>query len=169
MIRVAKPAFLALTIMSLSTNAGESHAQSVAYHVHGTGVYSPITGDYGGEGVGTHLGAHTFSSNVATTPTADPLVFKWYSTVPQETIAANGDKLFFTASGEVHLIPLDVSFTTFSAVWTGDFVIVGGTGRFANARPAAQPLRVIAINDPFTFSEPEWTFAWELSGRIVLH
>jgi hypothetical protein len=168
MIRIAKLVLLALTVMTLSTTASESHAQSVAYDTHGTGVYSPITGIYSGAGVGTHLGAHTFLGNVATSPTATPGVFNFHSTVPQETIAANGDKLYFNTSGQVQLIPLDATFTTFSAIWTGDFVVVGGTGRFANAGPASQPLQVVAINDPFTFSEPEWTFTWKLSGRIVL-
>ena len=67
------------------------------------------------------------------------MVFNWYSTALQETIAANGDQLYFSASGQVQLIPLAIP-GTFSAIWTGDFVVVGGTGRFANAGPAAQPL-----------------------------
>jgi hypothetical protein len=154
--------------MAFSSTASESQGQSVAYDTHGTGVYSPITGGYSGSGVGTHLGAHTFSGNVAVAPTASPLVFSWYSTAPQETIAANGDKLYFSASGQVQLILLATP-GTFSAIWTGDFVVVGGTGRFAHAGPAAQPLQGVAINDPFTLVDPEWTFTWKLSGRIVLH
>jgi hypothetical protein len=169
MFRMPQQAMLILAVVTLATTAGESQAQSVAYKTHGTGVYSPITGAYSGSGEGTHLGAHTFFGNVATSPTDNPLVFNFFSTAPQETIGANGDKLYFTSSGQVTLIPLDATFTTFSAIWTGDFVLVGGTGRFANAGPAAQPLRVIAINDPFSLSDPEWSFTWELSGRIVLH
>jgi hypothetical protein len=146
----------------------ESLAQTVAYKTSGTGVYSPLTGDYSGAGVGTRLGAHAFFGNIATSPTANPLVFDFYSTVDQETIAANGDKVFFSFSGQVTLIPLDATFTTFSAVWTGEFVVQGGTGRFANAKPAAEPLKVIATNDPFTFADPEWSFSWQLSGEIKL-
>lgn len=143
-----------------------AHGQTVAYRAFGTGFYSPVNGDYGGVGRGTHLGRHDFLGNVQTAPTANPFVFTWSLVGTQETTAANGDKLFFQASGEVELIPLDETFTTFSAVWTGDFVIDSGTGRFANAKPAAEPLRVIAVNDPFTFADPTWTFNWRLSGRI---
>jgi len=168
MTRTVQRAMLALTVLFLATTASKSLAQSVAYETHGTGVYSPVTGNYGGSGVGTHLGEHNFFGNVAVSPTDHPLVFNFYSTAPQETIGSNGDKLFFSTSGQVTLIPLDATFTTWSAIWTGDFVVEGGTGRFANAMPAAQPLRVVAINDPFTFLDPEWSFSWEVSGRIVL-
>jgi hypothetical protein len=169
MNRTPQRAVLALAAMILSTLVSESLAQSVAYKTHGTGVYTPTTGDYSGPGVGTHLGAHTYFGNIITSPTDNPFVFNFQSTVPQETIAASGDKLYFSSTGQVELIPLDGTFTTFSAIWTGEFVVVGGTGRFSGAKPDAQPLQVVAINDPFTFSDPEWTFSWELSGRIVLH
>lgn len=168
MLQLRWPSLVLATLM-LCIAARESSAQSVAYYTHGTGIYSPVTGDYGGPGVGTHLGRHTFFGNVLTSPTANPFVFDFFLTVPQETVAANGDKLFFSGGGEVELIPLDNTFTTFSAVWTGDFVVEGGTGRFASAGPADEPLRVEAINDPFTFSDLEWSFSWKLTGRIMLH
>src|SRR5262249_53360539 len=139
------------------------------YRTHGTGSYSPGTFGYGGVGVGPHLGRHTFAGVVATSPTANnPLVFDFSLMVPQETVAANGDKLFFSGSGQVEFIPLDDTFTTFVAIWEGDFVVVGGTGRFAGAQPADEPLRVVAINDPFSLLDPVWSFSWELTGRIVL-
>ena len=168
-----KPMFrwsaLILSTLILSAAARESAAQSVAYRAHGTGSYSPVNFDYGGVGVGIHLGKHTFLGMVATSPTEDnPLVFDFSLTVPQETEAANGDKLFFTGSGQVTLIPLDATLTTFMARWEGDFVVVGGTGRFAGAKPADEPLRVLAINDPFRLSDLVWSFSWELTGRIVL-
>jgi hypothetical protein len=162
-------ATVVLTITTLSATARGSLAQTVPYKTSGTGVYSPSTGDYSGSGVGTFLGKHTFFGNVAITPTGNPLVFDFQGTVPQETIAANGDMIFFSLSGQVELIPLNSTFTTFSAIWTGEFVVDGGTGRFANSRPAAQPLAVIAINDPFTFADPVWTFSWELDGSTELH
>ena len=158
-----------LIVATLLFGAAETaRAQTVPYKASGTGVFSPITGDYGGTGNATHLGKHTFLGNVTSSPTANPLVFAWQSTVPQETIAANGDKIFFRASGLLELIPLDETFTMFYAIWTGEFVVEGGTGRFANVKPGARPLSVIAINDPFTFLDPEWTFTWELNGKIKL-
>src|SRR4051794_23576814 len=169
MMRTTRRTLIILTVVALSASARESLAQIVPYKASGTGTYSPITGDYGGSGVGTHMGLHTFLGNVAIAPTANPLVFDFHGTAPQKTIAADGDLLFFEFSGQVELIPLDPTFTTFSAIWTGDFVVVGGTGRFATAGPAVKPLQVIAINDPFTFTDLEWSFSWELTGKIRLH
>jgi len=76
--------------------------------------------------VGALLGKHTIFGNVSTTPTGNPLMYDFQSTAPQETIAANGDMIFFTSSGQVELIP--IGGTYFSAIWTGEFVAVGGTG-----------------------------------------
>jgi hypothetical protein len=162
------PALIFSTLI-LSVAARESGAQSVPYRAHGTGSYSPAHGDYGGVGVGIHLGKHTFLGKVATSPTTtDPLVFDFVLTDPQETVAANGDTLLFGGSGQVTLILLDATSMTFMAVWEGDFVVVGGTGRFAGARPADEPLRVLAINAPFSLFDPVWSFSWELTGRIVV-
>jgi hypothetical protein len=169
MIGMRRLAMVILTVMTLSATVRESFAQTVPYKASGTGVYSPTSGHYSGSGVATHLGKHKFLGNIATFPTDNPLVFDFVGTVPQTTIAANGDTIFFSLSGQVELIPLDSTFTTFSAKWTGEFVVVGGTGRFANVGPAAQPLQVIAINDPFTLADPAWTFSWELDGSIELH
>lgn len=166
MTRMRQLTTVILSIAILSATIRESLAQTVPYKTKGTGIYSPVTGDYSGSGTGTHMGAHTFFGNIAISPTANPFVFDFHSTVDQTTIAANGDILFFSVSGQVELVPLDSTFTTFSAIWTGDFVVTGGTGRFAGAKPASQPLAVIAINDPFTFADPQWSFSWTLTGQI---
>jgi hypothetical protein len=158
-----------IVLVSLSAAARELSGQTVPHKGSGTGVYSPISGDYSGSGVATHLGKNTFFGNVAVSPTADPLVYGWQSTEFQETIGANGDTILFSLSGQVQLIPLDSSFTTFSAIWSGEVVVQGGTGRFSNVGPGTQPLKLIAINDPFTFADPEWTFSWTLDGTITLH
>ena len=143
----------------------DSDDDSVPYEGSGTGVYYESTGDYTGSGTGTPLGYHTFVGNVITIPTADPLVFKFHSTTPQETTSAQG-KIFFSSSGTIVLTPVDQ--THFVAKWTGDFVVLGGTGVYANARPAEHPLKVVAINDKFSFQDPFWSFSWTLTGRIVL-
>jgi hypothetical protein len=104
MMHISRWPFLVLATLILNAAASESGAQSVAYQAHGTGSYSPATGDYGGLGVGTHLGRQTFSGNVATSPTANRLVFNFFLTVPQETVAANGDTLLFSGTGQVQLI-----------------------------------------------------------------
>src|SRR5262249_53282207 len=98
----------------------------------------------------------------------NPFVYDFHSTAPQVTIAASGDRLYFDFTGQVTLIPLDATLTRFTAIWEADYV-VGGTGRFAHAAPAAGPVKAIAINDPFTRADPIWTFTWTLDGRIRLH
>src|SRR4051812_13846063 len=100
-----KPMFrwpaLVLSILIVSAAPRESEAQSVAYHTHGTGSYSPGSGDYGGVGVGTHLGRHTFSGRVAVSGPPNSPILDFVLTDPQQTVAANGDTLFFSGSGRV--------------------------------------------------------------------
>jgi hypothetical protein len=167
MKRIRSFAGLCLTF-ALVAGGQTASAQTVAYQAFGTGSFSPASGDYGGAGLGTHLGKQTYAGNVAVFPTAHPLVFDWALTAPQESVSADGDKVFFAAFGTVELIPLDATFTVFSAVWTGDFIVVGGTGRFANVQPADEPLAIVAVNDPFLLTDPVWTFAWTLEGEIRL-
>jgi hypothetical protein len=172
MIHMFRWTILALVPLILGVAARESSAQSVAYRTHGTGLYSPFAGNYEGPGVGTHLGRHTFVGNVATMfvgvmPDGSLLFeFEISEDDPQLTVAADGSTLLFSASGHVLMMAIDDEFYT--AVWEGDFVVEGGTGRFANARPAEEPLRVVAINDPFRLTDPAWPFTWELTGRIRL-
>lgn len=159
---------LNLVTLILTAAASDSQAQTVAYRAHGTGRYSPLpTGEYDGRGVGGPLGRHNLFGDVVTLSTADPLVYYFY--VPlQQTIGANGDTLLFSGTGRVTLIPIDATWTTFTAVWEGDFIVEGGTGRFARAKPANEPLHIVAVNDPFALSDPERPFSWTLTGRIVL-
>ena len=138
------------------------------YKARGTEAsYNPVTGYYSGTGQATHLGHITFSGDVTIAPTPDRLVYTFESNGPTTTVAANGDAIFFTTSGTVQLFTLDG--ITFTAIWSGEFVVVGGTGRFAKVGPGPQPLQVVAINDPFTFTDPEWTFSWTIDGSIMLH
>lgn len=158
---------LMVAVCQLAFLADQSWGQTVVYDGQGDGWYSPATGDYGGTGEATHLGNHTILGNVETIPTS-LLTAIWYSTTPQETVAADGSILYFDAVGTVELIPLDNTFTTFSAIWTGEFKVAGGTGRFANVQPADEPLKVEAINAPFTLTDTVWDFAWTLEGQIKL-
>jgi hypothetical protein len=172
----------ALALVALVAGS-QGIAQTVPDEASGMGYYRLLTllgGIYGGGGTGTHLGAQTFLGNVTLTPivvdpttdppTVNPLKFDFsiLPTDPQETVAANGGKIYFSGAGEVDLIPQHETFTVFSAVWLGHFKVEGGTGRFVNAGPGPQPLDVIAINDPFTFADPVWSFDWELKGKLRL-
>jgi hypothetical protein len=159
----------AVVLLALGAGVHDLDAHEVPYKTKGTGSYAPATGDFGGTGTGAPMGKHTFSGNVMVTPTTDPLVFNWILTAPQQTVAANGDMIYFSGSGQVELTPLDSTFTTFTAIWSGQYEVVGGTGRFANVAPGDQPLQVTATNDPFELSDPEWTFSWTVEGTISLH
>ncbi len=149
---------------------GSAYGQLVPYKSQGTGIYEPGTGNYGGAGIGRLLGRHSLAGSVIASPTDNPLVFVFsiLSSNPQETIAANGDKIYFSATGQVQLIPLEETFTVFSAVWSGEFVVEGGTGQFASIKPGPQPLKVVAVNNPFTFADPQWSFNWTLDGFVRL-
>jgi hypothetical protein len=158
----------AVVLVALAGGIRESSAQEVPYKSKGTGIYSPGNGNFSGTGTGTHMGNLTFSGNVMTTSTANPLVFNFSLTAPQQTVAANGDMIYFIGSGQVQLFPLDSTFTTFTAFWSGQYEVVGGTGRFANVAPGEEPLEVTATNDPFALTDPEWTFSWTVDGTILL-
>jgi hypothetical protein len=78
------------------------------YKTSGTGVYNPATGDYGGNGTGTHVGAHTFQGNVSTTPTAHPLIFDFVIPCWGATAWGHGDtgtQHLLTAGGSLGNLP----------------------------------------------------------------
>jgi hypothetical protein len=160
----ASALLIAAAIMGCIPNFAQ--AQVVPFKSKGTGIYSPWTGEETARGTGTHAGAIVGFGKVAVTPTG-PLTATFESTVPHVLEAADGSRLLFDFSGEVELIPLTPDFSLFTAVWTGDFVLIGGTGRFANTS-ASEPLTMVAVNNPFSLLDPEWTFAWTLDGRIRL-
>jgi hypothetical protein len=149
--------------------ACSAQAQIVPYETRGQGAqFDTATGMYWGTGNGTLMGRHSFAGSIIPTDLSNPLVVPFQSVVPQETVAANGDKLYFDVVGVVHYIPLEPTFTYWTAVWEAEFTVVGGTGRFRNAQPADQPLTTVAVNDPFTLTDPVLTFSWTVSGHIRL-
>ena len=168
-----------VAIIILTASARDSFAQTVPYKTMGkNAVYTPSTGDYGGFGVGTHMGKHSFFGNVTVKPDPNepnnPLKGTFMTTpdTVQEVTAADGSKFFSKFSGKVQLkfmgVVPNTTIPIFTARWEGQFVVVGGTGRFANVKPAAQPLQVIAVNHPFTFLDQQWYFDWEIDGQIIM-
>lgn len=174
MINIQKLFFLLATVATLSLACHTAHSQVVPYHASGEGFYQPVDGDYGGNGNATHLGEHSFFGQVIVgeepVDPGNPLLFPFeiLPEDPQVTVAADGSELHFSGQGLVQLIPLNATFTEFGAIWFGEFHVEGGTGRFAQSGPGPEPLSVTAINDPFTFLDPVWTFDWSLSGEIRL-
>ena len=145
-----------------------SNAQIVPYRVTGTGGVDPVTGDFGGTSKGLHLGKFTFSGN-ALVVGLDPLNgdFEGTWTAVDTQVAANRDELHLVGNGTITLIPLVG--TMFEAVWSGEWTVTGGTGRFKNAGPGPEPIQMVAVNDPFDIvSDPIWYFSYEKVGEFDL-
>lgn len=144
-------------------------AQVVPFQARGENAqYSSLTGTYAGGGQGTHVGRHANQGRVRlpTIPTGNPLQFLWTTAEPHVITAADGSTISLTGGGLVQLIPLDDGL--FSAVWKANFVVQGGTGRFANVGPGNGPIVIEAINNPFSLDDPIWTFSWTINGTIDL-
>lgn len=162
-----------VAILILSLMSQVSDAQVVPFVSSGTNnVFTPTLDEFGGsgpfEGFGqtSHMG-RTFGSGFAMFSTPDEdLVSIWTANI--EIVAANGDILCLEGGGEIQLMTMDG--ITFTAVWTGEFIVseTGSTGRFENASTGSAPLQVMAVNDPFTFVDPEWFFDYSIVGDIDL-
>jgi len=86
-----------------------------------------------GGGNATHLGKFTtvmtFCMNFNE---GDPENFGKYWAVDGKFIAANGDELYFTVSGQVLFFPQGTN-PDYLAYFDDEFILLGGTGRFAGA------------------------------------
>ena len=158
-----------LSVVSLLMIDQACLGQVVPFRASGeNAIYSPASGETSGPGKATHMG-RVFGSGVAA-PGVDlgNGLFEWSAT-NYSLQAANGDEIFMEGGGLVQFIPIQGSL--FFAVWTGDFNVTGGTGRFSSVKAAAEPIQVTAINNPFTFPPAEediWTYSWSLDGQIDL-
>jgi hypothetical protein len=154
------------SLVTLLPQVGQ--AQMVPFHAEGEmAEYSPVTGEYTGGGRGTHIGDHMNTGQVGSiVPTGNPGEFFWVTAEPHIITAADGSTISLVGVGVVQLIPLGND--EFSAIWSAEFVVQGGTGRFANVKPGDGPIAVEAINDPFFLNDPVWTFSWTFDGTINL-
>jgi len=167
-----KNTLLALSIVTLFVIAGQTaHAQVVPFKASGDdATYNPDPKSLETLGLGkaTHMGKIVGSGVAEPGEELGPGLFAW-SALDYQLTAKNGDTIFLTGGGVVQFVPIEGDL--FFAVWTGEFTVTGGNGRFCNVGPAAEPLQVTAINNPFTFPAAEgdiWTYDWEISGQIDL-
>ena len=154
-----------------------SFAQNVPFKASGIeAIYNTATAETSGPGTATHMGKISGAGRAIPGKAVDeensPGLFYW-AAVDYSITAANGDKIFLNGGGTVQFIPIAGS--TFFAVWSGEFNVEGGTGRFANVGPAAEPISVVATNDPFELDAVGaplpgaiWTYSWMLNGEIDL-
>jgi hypothetical protein len=168
-----------LAIVALCT-AAPAAAQVVPYRVWGTGIYKPnvvpidgciASGPFSGPSQGLHMGRvayEGFACFPSELNTGSTTSFIW--TADDVQVAANGDELHLHGMGtwtpEVVGLDEETGEPILTAVWDGEWIIVGGTGRFANARSVS--IRMIAKNLPFKYSDPEWEFTYEKVGQIDL-
>ncbi len=167
MKRIQLLAIAMIAVLGFGLNQTLS-AQIVPYQVSGTGGVNPVTGDFGGTSKGLHLGKFTYIGN-ALVVGLDPLIgdFEGTWTASDTQVAANGDELHLVGEGTITLIPLGG--TMFGAVWSGDWTVTGGTGRFENAGPGPDPIHMVAVNDPFDIAiDPIWYFSYEKFGKFDL-
>lgn len=150
-------------LLTLAFLTRQSDAQVVPYRVVGTGGINAVTGEFGGPSIGRHMGRMTYTGTSVTVPDAnDPFLLHY--TASDVQVAADGSELHLSGIGTVTLIPLGGNL--FSAEWDGDWTIVGGTKRFANASGTVQ-LR--AVNEPFDIvNDLVWYYSYEKTGEFDL-
>jgi hypothetical protein len=162
-----------LVALLLLGNSPVNADEKVPTTAVGTGVYCPTTGYMFGSGDGTPFGKSIYSGYIETDDPdpSTPLTLTFQNAgrgtkneILQETIAEDGSTLSFRFHGDVEIIPLD-ALGNFTALWEGEWEIVRGTGRMRNAKGT---LDVVAVNNPFTFEDPHWSFGWSWSGIMKI-
>ncbi|MGE5359111.1 MAG: hypothetical protein ACM3NQ_08840 [Bacteroidales bacterium] len=120
------------------------HGRADRCHLHGAGCYCPgpsraqiseLTGDVSHLGLSSLTSRHCYASFDASTGA-------WHFVGTATFVAANGDKLHATYSGDMHgLVPPPAPGSVISG--TGTMTFTGGTGRFADA--AGEGTETIAV------------------------
>ncbi len=141
-------------------------AQTVPYIDGGSGVYNPFTAEYATQGR-SNFGRSNGLGTAIPMPTSDPYLSNWVTNGEVSETFQDGSEIFFIGGGEFRLIPICGMLHT--AIWTGEYTVTRGTGRFAGIGPAARPLQVIAVNTPFVYPPTPgdtWPFFWTLKGKV---
>lgn len=141
-------------------------AQVVPYRVEGTGSVDPATGAFGGPSIGLHMGQMTYSGNITSQVPTGPFTVAW--TAVDTQVAADGSTISLSGAGTATIIP--ISFPTVYAVWSGQWTVTGGTGRFANVQNVGGPIQMVALNDPFDVTDNVTPrgLSYQKVGRIDL-
>jgi len=168
MVNRIASATLAIAFALIAVQAQTADAQVVPIKGSGTNSsYDPISGDYHGVGIASHMGQMSFSGNVVSNGKFFPapgIFFSGTFVGKQTNTAANGDSYFLDISGDV-VLSIDPVTGLVSGIWLVDWTITGGTGRFEGVTGA---LKGAAINPPFNPLVTPWSFDWYFSGTMNL-
>lgn len=161
-------AALSAFCLSAVIHAGPALAQTIPFYAEGFGTYNPADGTYAAPGVGTLLGRYDNFGGVQVTPTDDPFVFNFESS--GTNLGISGGDVLETAfqDGTLTVTPVEGEEGLFTAVWEADVVVIGGAGVYADVESHRKPLKIVAVNEPFSFSDTEWKFGWTLTGKVDL-
>lgn len=138
---------------------------------------NPNAGQFSGIGNTSHMGKTSglgFAAPTEAPDLSDPTDIPPVPWAGEGRFTAkNGASIEFSGGGLIFLELRDDGL--FDASWIGNFNIQdidgdgkAGTGRFSKVGPADLPLDVIAINHPFSFSDPIWFYDYEITGKIDL-
>jgi hypothetical protein len=170
-------AVIAMGIAFTSQVEGVAVVDSGNIHVVGvgTGTFFPGVGSYVADGEVDTLGKCVATGRVETEQTGPTtLTFQdWGSGTRNEFLTrflvADGTLFLRFDPGTVELTPVldDPNFDPlvgpYTAQWETVERVVGGTGRFKNARGA---INITATNLPFLLTDTEWPFTWTWDGEI---
>ena len=163
---------LVLALVAVASFCSSADAQIKRYKSKGVGTYNPFNAEYDTYGR-SNFGFIVGEGTAIPIPTANPFVSNWVTNGEVKETYIDGSEIFFTGGGTVEIIPLFGAWHT--AVWTGEFVVTRGTGRFANAGPGSVNNKVVAVNLPFRLNPDgtplpgdTWNFVFEVTGEIDL-
>jgi opacity protein-like surface antigen len=166
-----------LAVVAVLGMASESFGQVVpfngkgrnaTYDVNALALGANGTGDFSGTGQMTQLGLCSVSGNAVVEEPLDGTELLWSVDFPKGAVIANKHgtiTLEQTGNASVEFIP--IAGGLFTATWSVDFSVTGGTGKYAGAGAPA-PLKVSAVNDPFQLGQAELTYSWTIEGAINL-
>ena len=172
-------AVIAMSVVVTLQLEGAAVVDNGDIHIAGDGVgtYFPAVGSYVADGQVAPLGKSVGTGRVETEPVGPTtLSFQdWGSGTRNEFLArflvADGTLFLRFDPGIVELTPVlddpefpfDPKIGPFTAQWESVERVVGGTGRFKNARGA---INITATNQQFLLTDEEWQFTWTWDGVI---
>jgi hypothetical protein len=109
-----------------------------------------------GEGNLSHFGRATCFSDDQIAELATGLVYAVYTYT-----AANGDSLIMWMVSSA-----EIDFVTLTATFSGEFVVIGGTGRFANATGSGITSGWAVFKDPFGLTTNHGPGYFEIDGHV---